>query len=243
MRKFLLAVAILVAAACAPKDGIRTIRTAPDGEADLGRIMEIDGPVTVRLVMRNDCGDTLRPAYIHTPCGCTSGEVDPRPVAPGADETIEVTYNPAYRPGPMREEIQVRYQNSPVDVRTFAIKGTVIGFNHPIEEDRPYAYGEGLYMSHKVLNYGRLRPGETGDFFFRHGNGNDRKATVTFDIPDAWKPYLRMRQPGKMKADERDTIHVKFTMPEGLDSLQFSIQPYVDGRPTEEVLDVRAWKK
>ena len=98
-------------------------------------------------------------------------------------------------------------------------------------------------MSHKVLNYGRLRPGETGDFFFRHGNGNDRKATVTFDIPDAWKPYLRMRQPGKMKADERDTVHVKFTMPEGLDSLQFSIQPYVDGRPTEEVLDVRAWKK
>ena len=98
-------------------------------------------------------------------------------------------------------------------------------------------------MSHKVLNYGRLRPGETGDFFFRHGNGNTRKATVTFDIPDAWKPYLRMRQPGKMKADERDTIHVKFTMPEGLDSLQFSIQPYVDGRPTDEVLDIRAWKK
>ena len=235
--------ALLLAAACAPKDGVRTIRTAEGREADLGKIKEIDGPVTVRLVVKNDCADTLYPVQLYTPCGCTKVRFDRTPVPPGADEVLEVTYNPAYRPGPMREEIQVRYRNSPVDVRTFAIKGKVIGFNHPIEEDRPYAYGEGLYMSHKVLNYGRLRPGETGDFFFRHGNGNDRKATVTFDIPDAWKPYLRMRQPGRMKADERDTIHVKFTMPEGLDSLQFSIQPYVDGRPTEEVLDVRAWKK
>ena len=143
----------------------------------------------------------------------------------------------------MREEIQVRYQNSPVQVRTFAIKGEVIGFNHPIEEDRPYAYGEGLYMSHKVLSYGALRPGETGDFFFRHGNGNTRKANIVFDIPDSWKPYVRMRQPGRMKADERDTIHVKFTMPDGLDTVKFAVQPLVDGKPTEEKLQIWAWKK
>lgn len=245
MRKlaFILLCAVALTVACAPKDGIRTIRTAPDKEADLGKIKEIDGPVTVRLVVRNEYADTLYPAYIHTPCGCTEGHFDPHPVAPGEDETIEVTYNPAYRPGPMMEEIQVYYRNSPVKARSLVIKGEVIGYNHPIEEDRPYAYGEGLYMSHKVLNFGQLRPGETGDFFFRYGNGNTKKATVVFDIPDSWKPYVRMRQPGKMKADERDTVHVKFTMPDGLESLEFSLQPLVNGNPTGEVLGIRAQRK
>ena len=239
---FLLAL-LLMAAACGSRDGIRTIRTAEGQDANLGTIREIDGPVTVRLLIRNDFPDTLYPVQLHTPCGCTNARFDQKPVAPGADEVLEVTYNPAYRPGPMREEIQVRYVNSPVRVRTFTISGKVIGFNHPIEEDRPYAYGEGLYMSHKILSYGQLRPGETGDFFFRYGNGSTRKATVTFDIPEEWQPYVRMRQPGRMKADQRDTLHVKFTMPEGIDSAAFSLQPRVDGRKTEEVLSVFVKKR
>ncbi len=239
---FLLAL-LLMAAACGSRDGIRTIRTAEGQDANLGTIREIDGPVTVRLLIRNDFPDTLYPVQLHTPCGCTNARFDQKPVVPGADEVLEVTYNPAYRPGPMREEIQVRYVNSPVRVRTFTISGKVVGFNHPIEEDRPYAYGEGLYMSHKILSYGQLRPGETGDFFFRYGNGNTRKATVTFDIPEAWQPYVRMRQPGRMKADQRDTLHVKFTMPEGIDSAAFSLQPRVDGRKTEEVLSVFVKKR
>ena len=242
MKKTLI-LALLLMAACTSKEGIRSIRTTEGQEADLGKIKEIEGPVTIRLVVRNDYADTLYPVQLHTPCGCTQASFDRKPVPPGADEVLEVTYNPAYRPGPMREEIQVRYLNSPVVIRTFAIKGEVIGFNHPIEEDRPYAYGEGLYMSHKVLAYGRLRPGETGDIFFRHGNGNNRMADIVFDIPDPWKPYLRMRQPGRMKADERDTIHVKFTMPEGLDSVEFAVQPRVNGKPTEVVLRVLAQKR
>ena len=239
---FLLAL-LLMAAACGSRDGIRTIRTAEGQDANLGTIKEIDGPVTVRLLIRNDFPDTLRPVQLHTPCGCTQAKFDQKPVAPGADEVLEVTYNPAYRPGPMREEIQVRYVNSPVRVRTFTISGKVVGFNHPIEEDRPYAYGEGLYMSHKILNYGHLRAGETGDFFFRYGNGNTRKATVTFDIPEEWQPYVRMRQPGKMKADQRDTLHVKFTMPEGKDSADFFLQPRVNGKKTDEILAVSVKKR
>lgn len=241
MMKKVLFLSLLLAAACAPKDGVRTIRTAEGREADLGKIKEIEGPVTVRLVVKNDYPDTLYPVQLYTPCGCTQVKFDRKPVAPGADEVLEVTYNPAYRPGPMREEIQVRYQHSPVQVRTFAIKGEVIGFNHPIEEDRPYAYGEGLYMSHKVLHFGTQEAGETRDVFFRHGNGNQKKADIRFEIPAEWQPYLHMRQPGKMKADERDTIHVKFTMPDPADTVEFAVQPVVNGVSTAEVLIIKAF--
>ncbi len=243
MKKSVFLALLLLAAACGPRDGIRTVRIAEGQDAELGTIKEIDGPVTFRLLIRNDYPDTLYPVQLHTPCGCTQARFDQKPVAPGADEVLEVTYNPAYRPGPMREEIQVRYVNSPVRVRTFSITGNVVGFNHPIEEDRPYAYGEGLYMSHQILNYGQLRGGETGDFFFRYGNGNTRKADITFDIPEEWQPYVRMRQPGRMKADERDTLHVKFTMPEEKDSVTFILQPRVDGKKTKEALTILVKKR
>ena len=235
-----MALLVTAAMACGPKDGVKVIRASESTEADFGNIKEIDGKVTVRLLCRNEFADTLFPVSIHTPCGCTIADTDKKPIAPGEDEVIEVTYNPAYRPGPMMEEIQVYYQNSPVRFRSFIIKGNVIGFNHPIEEDRPYNMGEGLYMSHKVLIFGSMRPGQTRDMFFRHGNGNTKKANIVFDIPHEYQPYLRMRQPGKMKADERDTIHVKFTMPEGVDTVLFKIQPMVNGKPTESAITVKA---
>ena len=243
MRKLAMAAMLVMAVACGPKDGVRTYRTASNQETDLGKIIEKDGPVTFRLVARNDLADTLYPVQLYTPCGCTQVKFDRKGVAPGEDEVLEVTYDPAYRPGHMMEEIVVYYRNSPVRSRGFVIKGEVIGFLHPIEEDRPYAYGEGLYMSHKVLHFGSKMPGETGDIFFRHGNGGKKKADIRFDIPEAWQPYVRMRQPGRMKADERDTIHVKFTMPEGIDTVNFTIQPYVNGKATEEVLCIKGTKR
>ena len=159
MKKVLLMLLAAMAVACAPKDGVRTIRTAADQEADLGKIMEIDGPATFRLVVRNTYADTLFPLRMYTPCGCTQVQFSRDPVAPGADQVLEVTYNPAYRPGPLMEAITVYYQASPVQAESFVIKGEVIGYNHPIEEDRPYHFGEGLYMSHKLLLFGVRRPG------------------------------------------------------------------------------------
>lgn len=245
MRNTLLTVAgcLLLLASCAPKDGIRTLRATTDTEADLGRIQEIDGPVTVRLLVRNDYPDTLHPVELYTPCRCTKVHFSHDPVPPGADEVLEVTYNPAYRPGPMMEQISIYYLHSPVKVRSLVIKGEVIGYNHPIEEDRPYDFGEGLFMSHKVLGFGALAPGQTRDVFFRHGNGNKWKADIRFEVPQEWEPFLRLRQPGKMKADERDTLHVRFTMPEGVDTVDFWVQPRVNGKPTREKIRIKASKK
>jgi hypothetical protein len=242
-KAIILLASVLGIAACGTGDGVRVLRVTTSTEADLGKIKEIEGPVTFKLLCKNDLADTLYPVQLHTPCGCTQVSFDRKPVAPGEDEVLTVTYDPAYRPGPMMEEIVVYYRNSPVRSRSMVIKGEVIGYNHPIEEDRPYAYGEGLFMSHKVMNFGSRRPGETADMFFRHGNGGSRKADIRFDIPPEWQPYVRMRQPGRMKADERDTIHVKFTMPEGIDTVSFAIQPYVNGKPTDEALCLKATKR
>ena len=243
MKKYAFLTLLLALAACGAKDGMQSCRVREDGVANLGTIKEIDGPVTVKLLARNNYPDTLYPIQTYTQCGCTAAQSSREPVAPGADEVLEVTYNPAYRPGPILQEVQVQYRNSPVKLRSFTLQGTVIGYNHPIEEDRPYAMGEGLYMSHKVLSFGNMAPRQTRDMFFRHGNGNRKKADIRFEVPAEWQPYLRLRQPGRMKADERDTLHVKFTMPEGIDTVAFDIQPFVNGVPTPETVGVRAVRR
>ena len=82
MMKKVLFLSLLLAAACAPKDGIRTLRTAEGQEADLGKIKEIEGPVTVRLVAKNVYPDTLYPVQLYTcrrgPTRCWKSPTIPR---------------------------------------------------------------------------------------------------------------------------------------------------------------------
>jgi len=244
MRKAIVIIAALAAVvSCSGGDKIRTIRTSENTEADFGKIKEADGPVTVRLLARNESADTLFPVRLYTPCACTEVKFDRTPVPPGEDEVIEVSYNPAYRPGKMMEEIQVYYAGNPLKMRSFIIVGEVIGYSHPIKEDRPYNLGSDFYVSHKKVSFGTIRPGETKDFFFRYGNGGSRRADVRFEIPEEWRPYLRLRQPGKMKADQRDTVHVKFTAPatagEG-EKIEIPLQPVVNGKAVDEAIQISA---
>ena len=236
-------IAIFLGAACMSGSHPGTFRLEAGGEANIGRIKEADGEVTVTIISRNDYPDTLFPLRYYTKCGCTVVNISHVPVPPGQDEKIEVVFNPAYRPGPFSHDLRVIYRNSPVRQRQYTISGEVLGYRHPIEEDRPYNMGEGLYLSQKSVYFGHLSPGETRDIFIRHGNGSRRKSKVEFEIPDEWKPYISMRQPGIMKADERDTLHIRLTMPQRTDSLRFNIQPYVNGVPTPEIVQVSARKR
>ncbi len=243
MKKTLLfAFALCAIAACGPK-GPKEYHITENIEANIGKIKEIDGPVSFKLYVLNDLKDTLYPKMIYTPCSCTAAEITQTAVAPGEEELLEVTYNPAYRPGKMMEEIHILYVNSPVKSRSVIICGEVEGYLHPIEESCRYAMGENLYSSHKKLGFGVMAPGETRDMFFRYGNNTKHKANLSFEIPEEWKPYVRMRQPGKIKGNERDTIHVKFSFPQDAEKVSFAMQPIMNGKPTEETISIEAFRK
>lgn len=224
----------LLVPGCSRKAMVREYRAEENSETDLGRIMEIDGPVTFKLLCRNDFSDTLHPLYNYASCGCTAIDFDSSPVAPGQDEVLTITFNPEYKSGRFMEEVSVIYKDSPVRARSYIIKGEVKPYNHPIEEDRPYNLGEDFYVSNKILPFGSREPGETSERFFRYGNGSRHSATVRFEVPSQWESYITIRQPGRMKADQRDTVHVKLTFPEGVDTLRIPLQPLVNGKPTEE---------
>ena len=232
---------LLSVVACSRQQG--TYILSEVGETDLGVIKEKDGVRNFHLVALNDSRDTLYPVRTYTRCSCVSVRHALRPVAPGEMESVELRINPAYRGGLFMEEIQVYYSNQDVPMRSFVIKGEIRPCKHPIEEDRPYDMGGGLYMSHKNLPFGQMAPGQTKEMFFRYGNGGRKKAEIGFTVPPEWCPYLKIRQPGVLAPDRRDTLHVSFTMPDSVDSVEFAIVPTVGGRNSGETITVTAARR
>lgn len=238
--KYLAFLLILGAASCtsAPK----TYVYDPENPyINLGKINEIDGPVSFDVVVKNNFPDTLYPLRTAVECSCTTLDVYYEPVPPGGSITLHTTYDPAYRKGPQGESAAIYFKGNVTAL--FEIQADVVPYNHVITEDHPYAYGHDLYMSHKMLPFGRVAPGETRDIYFRIGNGSTKKAKIELVPEGDDTGSVRFRQPGKVAADWRDTIHVKFTMPENKvadDTVRFSIQPLVNGEPTDVAMTVFA---
>ena len=201
---------------------------------DLGTINEIDGKVEFTIIYKNETPDTLFPVKAGASCGCTVPSPDLSPIAPGAYGRVPVVYNPAYKKGPIQEQVTIQFRDKSFLPMFF--KAEVVPYLHPIEEDRPYHFGENYYTSHRVLSFGRKAPGQTGDLFFRYGNGSEKEVSLRFELEGEHTDAVRMRREVLMGPNFRDTIHVKFTMPQGMtsrDTIRIRIQPYIDDVPTE----------
>lgn len=240
MRKYLILAALVIAVAACRQGGAKAPAEiiADEGiDADFGLIPEQDGPRQIMLLIPNNSADTLYPVDFYTRCLCTEVHLDRRAVAPGAMQKVQVIYNPAYRGGVFMEEIQLFYAGGMM--KSIVFKGEVIPCEHPVEENYPYDYGDGLHMTHSALHFGLLKAGERGDIFLRYTT--EQKSTLTFEAIGPYAANLSFRNPDS--GHESDSLHFRFTMPEGLapsDTLIFKVQPYLDGKPTKEQLTIKA---
>lgn len=211
-------------------------------EADFGVIKEKDGVAGHNLLYVNSTGDTLRPVEALTRCSCVTAHVSRDPVAPGDTLKLSVVYNPSYRKGIFMEEIGVRCLDRK-GILSFIIKGEIIPMEHPVEEDYPYDFGNGIHLSHEVLHFGKLLPGERGRMFIRIANTRKHAAVLSFSVPGQFSPALSFRNGISMDADGRDTLWFTFTMPDCLeqgDTVTFPLTIGLDGRMIEKRLLVKA---
>lgn len=94
---------------CKPNESRHPARmkASEEHETNLGRIYESEGLDEFTLVLTNDTDLPIVPLGTYTHCSCLKAEVEREPVMPGEEFEVRVTYNPAYRSGPLMEEIQV----------------------------------------------------------------------------------------------------------------------------------------
>ena len=98
--------------------------SAPEEQFDFGTIKEADGPVTHAFTLKNVGNAPLVITRASASCGCTKPKFSTEPIAPGKSTKIEVTYNPAGRPGQFVKSVAV-YSNGKEGAFILRIKGVV----------------------------------------------------------------------------------------------------------------------
>ena len=80
--------------------------------------------MTHTFVIKNTGDAPLVITRVVASCGCTTPQFSKEPIAPGQTSKIDVTYNPAGRPGQFVKTIAV-YSNGKDGTFTLRIKGVV----------------------------------------------------------------------------------------------------------------------
>ena len=146
---------------------------------DFGTIYEKDGKVNHTFTFTNRGKDPVTISDINAWCGCTTVRYPKEPVFPGKTAKVNITYNPDHRPGTFSKEVVVILNGGKNYTRLW-VKGNVIGMQHPVTEDHPYAYGSGLYMSHRVLPFPPMKVGEEKKMRLLIANDTKKKMNVEF---------------------------------------------------------------
>ncbi len=95
---------------------------------DFGHIQEENGSVTHAFEFTNEGDAPLIIIETRSSCGCTASSFTKKPIVPAGKGVIEVTFNPAGRPGSFRKEVKV-YSNASKAPTKLIIEGVVVSKN------------------------------------------------------------------------------------------------------------------
>ena len=100
---------------------------------DFGQIQENGGKVTTTFEFTNVSKKPITLDNVQASCGCTTPEWTKAAVAPKKKGFINVTYNPANRPGSFTKSITVKYHDTTEETKTIVlnIKGEVLRDSKP----------------------------------------------------------------------------------------------------------------
>jgi len=201
-----------------------------------GTILEKNGKVSHEFVFHNNGKTPVVINDINSGCGCIGKILSKAPVKPGGKGKVTITFNPEYKSGFFSKEVVVLSNNSTEYNRVW-VEGTVTPFEHPVIEDYPYNFGQGLYLRLKVMAFGYLKPGETREMELNYANDTHKEMIVDFK---ANKTGLKFPNPIKIPAKGKGVINFSYTMPAtSKDDAIFTLYPYVNNKKLKETLEVK----
>lgn len=102
----------------------QAVISADQATHDFGEIKETDGKVTHSFEIKNTGDQPLVITRVIASCGCTTPEWTKEPIAVGKTGNIQITFDPANRPGPFTKTISV-YSNGKTGSFILTIRGDV----------------------------------------------------------------------------------------------------------------------
>lgn len=204
---------------------------------DFGEVQEKDGIVSHTFVFTNTSNKLVAIEDTYSGCGCATSNFNKEPIPPGKTREVTITFNPRNRPGFFSKEIVVLFNKT--NYTRIWIKGTVIPFLHPVEEDHPYSFGKGLYCSLKVLAFGEIPRDKSDKIDMYYANDTDQEMELTF-VVEGNNSNLAYTNPNKIAAKERGKMRFTYTSTSIVQkALVFNLYPCINGKKSAKPLLVK----
>lgn len=202
---------------------------------DFGEINEEDGIAFHEFAFENKGTAPVFINGISTGCGCVQYEFPKEPIRPGASGLVKVGYNPAYRPGFFSKEIVVLSNNNAYYNRIW-IKGTVNPCQHPVSENYPYEYGDGLWTNFEVMAFGTIGQGKEKTMKLKYANDTDKDMYVMFVVVGG-NTDIKFTSPRMVKAHEEGVMPVTYQY-SGRFPPKTNVYPVIDGKVSMKPLRI-----
>jgi hypothetical protein len=209
---------------------------------DFGSILEKKGKVSHVFIFHNSGTKPVVIDEIESGCGCIGRVLSKTPVKPGGQGKVTIIFNPSYKSGSFDKEIMV-FSNKGQNYTRIWITGKVIPFEHPVEEDYPYNFGNGLHLRLKVIAFGYFKAGETKQMELNYANGTNQKMTLSFKI-EGNAGNLNFTSPGIISPKARGVMTFSYTMPRfGGKDVVYTVHPYMNNKRLPENLTIKILKQ
>lgn len=187
------------------QQGVSALRFG-HAEFDFGAIEEQKGKVTHSFSFVNTGSTPVVVVSASSSCGCTVPTFSRKPVMPGEEGFITVTYDPENRPGAFDKQITVTTseQAPPLKLR---ITGSVVPRPRTLEEDFPYYAGSGIRLEEGFHAFSYIEKGKP--LFTTIGiiNTSDREVRIRIR-PSGEGAIFTASAPAKLAAGERAVIEI-----------------------------------
>lgn len=207
---------------------------------DFGLIEEKNGIVSHDFHFKNVGETPVSINGVFSGCGCIKFKYPKNAVHPGESGIVTVSYNPAYRPGFFSKEVVV-LSNKKAHYNRIWVKGRVNASAHPVSENYPYDYGNGLWMNLEVMAFVNLKKGESRTMKLKFANNTDREMKLMFVILDG-NTDIRFTAPRSMKAHGEAVMPITYNY-SGHFPIETYVYPVVNGKRLDKALRIKIFSQ
>ncbi len=207
---------------------------------DFGKLLEKDGKITHVFTFKNNQEEPVLIKNVASGCSCVSASYPTTPIKPGKEGQLSITYTP-HHPGFFSKEIRI-FTNDHKKIYRIWIKGTVISYQHPVEEDYPYDLGSGLHLNLKVFSFGRLKGGEEKTITVKYANDTPHEMKLDFISENKQQTNLLFTKPDVLPPNGRAKLLLTYRMPVSIKDEQYNetLQVIVNGKKLQKTIQVKA---
>ena len=178
-----------------------------------GNIREEGGRGRHSFRCRNVGNEPVAILSVVTTCGCTVAKFERKPILPDSVRTIEVTFDPANRPGNFDKEVSVVTSNGG-RAQKLKISGFVEERPRTIEERFPHFVGSGLRLEDNFHAFSYVQHGVPAKTVMKIINTSERRVAIRA-FEQRPSGVVQLHYPERLGPHEQGEIIIIYSVPLG----------------------------